>query len=53
MANHLLSLRDPDAVASGVQGNKRSLFTALNNRQGCANTGVNALDLLSLRDPDV
>jgi len=43
----------PDATASGFRRNKRSLLTALNHRQGTASSGVDALDLLSLRDPDV
>jgi len=43
----------PDATASGFRRNKRSFFTAVDHSQGCASGGVDALDLLSLRGPDV
>jgi hypothetical protein len=43
----------PDATASGFRRNKRSFFTALHHCQSSASSGVDALDLLSLRDPDV
>jgi hypothetical protein len=52
-ARNRATLGGPDATASGFRRNKRSFLAALDHRQGYSNSGVDALDLLSLRDPDV
>jgi hypothetical protein len=43
----------PDATASGFRRNKRSFLRAYDQLVGSYRRGIDAVNLLSLRDPDV